>query len=124
MLVDTIGPRLSLLGGESVTIAVGSTFNDVGAIATDLSFDSDIIVYSTDSVDTSRSHTVTISYTAPDDDLGNSGETIPEQSVWYLEPSLNSKKLLMQLHQHSILVVLVRFDITDDCFYGNRCFFY
>ena len=76
VLVDTIGPRLSLLGGESVTIAVGSTFNDVGAIATDLSFDSDIIVYSTDSVDTSRSHTVTISYTAPDDDLGNSGETI------------------------------------------------
>ena len=76
MLVDTIGPRLSLLGGESVTIAVGSTFNDVGAIATDLSFDSDIIIYSTDSVDTSRSHTVTISYTAPDDDLGNSGETI------------------------------------------------
>ena len=76
VLVDTIGPRLSLLGGESVTIAVGSTFNDVGAIATDLSFDSDIIVYSTDSVDTSNSHTVTISYTAPDDDLGNSGETI------------------------------------------------
>ena len=76
MIVDTIGPRLSLLGGESVTIAVGSTFNDVGAIATDLSFDSDIIVYSTDSVDTSNSHTVTISYTAQDDDLGNSGETI------------------------------------------------
>ena len=25
VLVDTIGPRLSLLGGESVTIAVGST---------------------------------------------------------------------------------------------------
>ena len=76
VLVDTIGPKLSLLGGATVTVAQGYNFNDVGAIATDLSFDSDVIVYSTDSVNTLNTGTNTISYTAPTDALGNIGDTI------------------------------------------------
>ena len=91
VLVDTIGPKLSLLGGATVTVAQGYTFNDVGAIATDLSFDSDVIVYSTDSVDTLNTGTNIISYTAPTDALGNIGDTITRTVYVVNEPVLQLK---------------------------------
>ncbi len=73
--IDTIKPEISLLGTENITLARGANFIDLGAIASDASYEN-IIVYSNDTVNTNTIGTYTLNYTAPADGAGNLGNTI------------------------------------------------
>ncbi len=73
--IDTIKPEISLRGTENITLARGANFIDLGAIASDASYEN-IIVYSSDTVNTNTIGTYTLNYTAPADGAGNPGNTI------------------------------------------------
>ena len=62
VIVDTIGPELSLIGQDGAIVAVGSVFEYLGAVASDASYDSDIIVYTEDTVGTSGTGASTLVY--------------------------------------------------------------
>ena len=65
--VDTMAPVITLLGDETVTIQLGSTYVDDGAIAND-NYDGDLSssIITTSNVDTSSPGTYTITFTATD----------------------------------------------------------
>ncbi len=74
--VDTTAPVITLLGNDTVTIVVGSTYNDAGATATD-NYDGDIsanIVVS-GTVDTTTLGSYTLSYDVSDSS-GNPATTV------------------------------------------------
>ena len=74
--IDTINPEISLIGTENIILIRGTNFTDSGAIASDTSYDENIIVYSTDTVNTNTIGTYTLNYTAPADNASNPGNTI------------------------------------------------
>jgi len=68
--VDEIPPVITLLGDNPVKVFKGAEYTDPGVIAED-SFDTNVIIVTTGSVDTSRLGSYTITYNATDDS-GNS----------------------------------------------------
>ncbi|MDC0552063.1 DUF5011 domain-containing protein, partial [Flavobacteriaceae bacterium] len=73
-VVDTTAPVITLIGDNSITIEVGSTYTDEGATVTD-NYDTEISVTTTGSVDSDTVGVYTITYTATDVN-GNSATTV------------------------------------------------
>ena len=70
VIIDTTAPVLSLVGQDGAIIPKGSDFVDLGASATDASYDLDTIVYSDDTINTNDNGTHTLTYNTSDA-LGN-----------------------------------------------------
>ena len=75
VIIDTTAPVLSLVGQDGAIIPKGSDFVDLGASATDASYDLDTIVYSDDTINTNDNGTHTLTYNTSDA-LGNSAQSI------------------------------------------------
>ena len=74
-VVDTTGPEITILGGNNVTIEVGSIYTEQGAMAYD-NYDGDVsgnIIVGGDTVNTSVIGQYTITYSVSDS-LGNSNQ--------------------------------------------------
>lgn len=84
--VDTVAPTITLNGGSTTTLVQGSTYTELGAVATD-DKDGDIVVNITGSVDTSTEGTYIITYTATDN-AGN--EATASRTVSVIVPTLAS----------------------------------
>ena len=76
VIEDTIAPVITLLGDASVTVQVGSTYNDTGATASD-NYDGDITesIVTVNNVDTDTVGTYTITYNVKDTS-SNSAEEV------------------------------------------------
>ena len=74
--VDTIAPVITLMGDETVTVQLGSTYVDDGATAND-NYDGDLTasIITTSNVDTSKVGTYTITYNVSDA-AGNAAPTV------------------------------------------------
>ena len=75
VIIDATAPLLSLIGQDGAIVPRGSDFEYLGAVATDASYDLDIIVNSTGTIDTDNIGTQTLTYTASDV-LGNTASSI------------------------------------------------
>ena len=76
IIIDTISPTITLNGNNDTTIEFGSTYTDLGANATDASYENTMTIYVNDVVNTSMIDTYTLVYTALDDSAGNLGPSI------------------------------------------------
>ena len=75
VIIDATAPLLSLIGQDGAIVPRGSDFEYLGAVASDASYDLDIIVNSTGTIDTDNIGTQTLTYTASDV-LGNTASSI------------------------------------------------
>jgi len=78
-LIDTTKPVIALIGGNSVNVAYGSSYTDLGARVTD-NKDAERAINGTGSVDTSVSGTYTITFNATDA-AGNVADTVTRTVV-------------------------------------------
>ena len=88
VIIDTISPTIALNGIDYVVIPIGDSYTDLGAIASDSTFVDDIMVNSTNSVNTTIEGTYILDYTAPSDMAGNPGSTISRTVTVFDTPPL------------------------------------
>ena len=102
VIIDTISPTIALNGIDYVVIPTGDSYTDLGAIASDSTFVDDIMVDSTDSVNTNIEGTYILDYTAPSDMAGNPGSTISRTVAVFDTPPLELVRNLITSSPGSI----------------------
>ena len=68
--IDNTAPTIVLVGNNNTIVPTNSSYTDLGATASDLSYAADIPVTGTSNIDTTQSGNYTFTYTAPDDEAG------------------------------------------------------
>ena len=74
--IDNTAPTIVLVGNNNTIVPTNSSYTDLGATASDLSYAADIPVTGTNNFDITQSGNYTFTYTAPDDEAGNPGPSI------------------------------------------------
>ena len=73
IVVDNTAPTIALVGNNNTVVPTNSSYTDLGAIASDLSYAADIPVTGVNNFNITQSGNYTFTYTAPDDEAGNPG---------------------------------------------------
>ena len=81
MRIDNTAPTIALVGNNNTVVPTNSSYTDLGATASDLSYAADIPVTGTNNFDITQSGNYTFTYTAPDDEAGNPGPIITRNVI-------------------------------------------
>ena len=81
IIIDNTAPTIVLVGNNNTIVPTNSSYTDLGATASDLSYAADIPVTGTSNIDTTQSGNYTFTYTAPDDEAGNPGPIITRNVI-------------------------------------------
>ena len=81
IIIDNTAPTIVLVGNNNTVVPTNSSYTDLGATASDLSYAADIPVTGTSNIDTTQSGNYTFTYTAPDDEAGNPGPIITRNVI-------------------------------------------
>ena len=81
IIIDNTAPTITLVGNNNTVVPTNSSYTDPGAIASDLSYASDMTVNGVNNFDINKSGNYTFTYTAPDDEAGNPGPIITRNVI-------------------------------------------
>ena len=81
IIIDNTAPTIALVGNNNTVVPTNSSYTDLGATASDLSYAADIPVTGTSNFDITQSGNYTFTYTAPDDEAGNPGPIITRNVI-------------------------------------------
>ena len=88
LIIDSTPPNITLNGDSTITVYTNTIFDDENATAYDLSYGS-ITITGTGTVDTATPDTYTLSYAAPDDYAGNTGQSTTRTILVTNAPDIN-----------------------------------
>ena len=122
--IDTVSPTITLNGKNNTIVALGTSYTDPGATASDTSYANDMQISAKGNVIVNQLGNYTLTYTAPTDAAGNIGQTITRTvTVSDIPPinitaltlnSSNSKNSLYAKHGDTLTITLtINYTITS-----------
>ena len=124
IIIDNTAPRITLVGNNNTIVPTNSSYADPGAIASDSSYVSDIHIDGTHNFDSTKSGNYTFTYTALDDEAGNTGPSITRTVIVRDTPPItinsftiesnNNNSLYAKVGNNLSLILNVNYSITTN----------
>ena len=114
--IDTVSPTITLNGENNTLVALGASYTDPGATASDTSYANDIQISAKGNVIVNQLGNYILTYTAPNDPAGNVGPIITRTVMVQDLPQLEILDLTSETSNNkSSYAKTVHVDSTSNC---------